>query len=129
MQAKDVEPDVLSGNVVMAEILAEDVESVEMFVAPLEAGLNYPVELSPGGVASDQEPPPDERTDVPQDDAQLINIWVGPLRFHEQRVRCNPRCFKGAPRNLAVSLLNTSHVIGSRQTDILALISRLNHNK
>jgi hypothetical protein len=50
-----------------------------MFVAPFKADLNHTVELSQCGIASDQESPPDERTDVPKDDAQLINVWVGSL--------------------------------------------------
>jgi hypothetical protein len=63
------------------------------------------VEWGQGGVASDQESPPDEWTDVSKNDAQLINVWVGSLWFHEQSVRRNPLCFKGSPRFLAVSKL------------------------
>jgi len=39
--------------VVIAEILAEDLESIEMFVAPLEDDLKNEVKLSSCGVASD----------------------------------------------------------------------------
>jgi hypothetical protein len=105
MQAKGVKPDVLSVGVVMAEIFAEDVKSVEMLVTPLEAGLKHAVELSQSRVASDQESPPDERTDVSKDDAQLICVGVDSLRFHEQSVRRNPLCFKGSPRILALSII------------------------
>ena len=46
---------------------------------------------------------PDERTDASQDNAQLIDVWVGSLLFHEQSVRRDPCCFKGSPRYLALS--------------------------
>jgi len=56
-----------------------------------------------GGVASHQEPAPDERTDVSQDDTQLIDVRERRVGFHEHSVRRQPVRFKGAPRNLAVS--------------------------
>jgi hypothetical protein len=62
------------------------------------------MELSQCRVASDQESPPDEWTDVSKDDTQLIDVGVSLLRFHEQSVRRHPLCFKGSPRYLALSL-------------------------
>src|SRR6266446_9700000 len=76
MKAKCVEPDVPSVGAVATEVLAKDVESMPMFVAPLEDDLNHAVELSQRRVASDQKATPDEWTNASQDDTQLIDVGV-----------------------------------------------------
>ena len=74
----------------------------------VETELEHEVELGQGGVTSDKESTPDERTDASQDDAQLIDVWMGLLLFHAQSVRRHTPCFKGSPRYLAVSFVRDS---------------------
>jgi hypothetical protein len=69
-------PDVPSVGAVATEVLAKDVESMQMFVAPLEDDLNHAVELSQSRVALDQKATPDEWTNASQDDTQLIDVGV-----------------------------------------------------
>jgi hypothetical protein len=79
-------------------------EMVQVFVAPIKENLKHKVELGQGGVASHQESSPDERTDISQDDTQLIDVGRQWVWLHDQSVRRQTLCFKGSPRILAVSL-------------------------
>ena len=88
---------------VAAIILAENVEMMEVFIAPIEDDLEHEVELGQRGVAAHKESTPNERANASQDDAQLIDVGGWLVWFHEQSVRRNPFCFKESPRNLAVS--------------------------
>jgi hypothetical protein len=89
---------------IAAIVFAKNVEMMEVFVAPLETELEHEVQLSQRGVTLDKESTPDEWTDAAQDDAQLIDVWMGWLLFHEQSVRRHIPCFKGSPRYLAGSI-------------------------
>ena len=53
---------------VAAIILAENVEMMEVFVAPIEEKLEHEVELGQRGVAAHKESTPNERADASQDD-------------------------------------------------------------
>jgi hypothetical protein len=103
LEAEAPQHDMSRIGAVAAIILAENMETMQVFIAPIEEDLEHEVELSQGGIASDKESTPDERTDTSQNDAQLIDVWVGLLLFHEQSVRRSAYCFKGSPRNLALS--------------------------
>ena len=76
---------------------------VEVFVTPLETELEHEVQLGQRGFTSDKESTPVKWTDASQDDAQLIDVWMGLLLCHAQSVRRYTPCFKGSPRYLAVS--------------------------
>lgn len=75
-QAEAMQPDGSCIGAVATVILAKNVEMVQVFVAPIKENLDHEVELGQGGVASHQEPSPDERADISQDDTQLIDVWV-----------------------------------------------------
>jgi hypothetical protein len=51
-----------------------------------------------GGLTADQQSAPDERTDVAQDDAELIDHRRWLSRLHGQSVRRSPLHCKDAPR-------------------------------
>jgi hypothetical protein len=85
LKAKRVQRDILRVGAV-AIVVTENVEMVEVFVAPREKDLDHAVELGQGGVAADQKSSPDERADAAQNDAQLIDVWVGSLLLHAQSV-------------------------------------------
>jgi hypothetical protein len=109
LEAEAPQHDMSSFSAVAAIVFAENAEMMEVFVAPLETDLEHEMELSQSRVALDKKSSPDERTDASQDDAQLIDVWVGSLLFHEQSVRRDPCCFKGSPRYLALSNLQPVH--------------------
>jgi hypothetical protein len=88
---------------VAAIVFAEDVKMVEVFIAPRKENLEHVVEVRQSRVAVDQKAPPDERTNVSEDDAQLVDHWGWLVVFHGQSVRCHPFDCKGSPRNLALS--------------------------
>src|SRR5437867_317497 len=103
LEAEATQHDMARIGAVAAIILAKNVETMQVFVAPIEDDLEYEVELGQGGVTSDQESTPDERTDAPQADAQLIDVRVCLVLFHAQSVGRKAHCCKGSPRNLALS--------------------------
>ncbi len=87
-----------------AIVLAVHVEGVQVCIAPVESDLEHCVELCQGGIAADEESAPDERTDLAQDDAQLIDAgWFNGL-MHAQSVPSRALRFKMSPRYLAVSM-------------------------
>lgn len=49
-------------------------EVVKVLITPLKEDLNDIMELGQRGVVAHQDSPPDERTNVSQDDAELINV-------------------------------------------------------
>src|SRR5262245_5549141 len=98
LEAKRVERDVPSIGAIAAIVFAKNVEMVEVFVAPRETELEHEVQLGQRGIASDQEATPDEWTDASQDNAQLIDVWMGLLLVHAQSVRRHTPSFKGSPR-------------------------------
>jgi hypothetical protein len=61
---------------VAARVFAENAEMMEVFVTPREEDLEHEVEVGQGGITSDQESTPDERTDAAQDNAQLVDAGV-----------------------------------------------------
>jgi len=83
LEAKRIERDVPRVGAIAAVVFAKNVAMVEVFVAPLETELEHEVQLGQRGVTSDKESTPDEWTDAAQDDAQLIDVWMGWLLFHE----------------------------------------------
>ena len=88
---------------VAAIVLAKDVEVVQVFVAPVEDDLEHVVEVRQGGVTAHEETAPDERTDLAQDDTQLIDVWaVSGAGSWAERTR-STISLKGSPRNLALS--------------------------
>jgi hypothetical protein len=86
VEAKRTQPDRAGVGAVTAIIRTKNVEAMEMFITPVEENLQHEVKLGQGGVAAHHESAPDERTDASQDDAQLVDVGVGSLRFHEQSV-------------------------------------------
>jgi hypothetical protein len=58
---------------VAAIVLPMDVKRVEMLAAPGKHDLEDRVQVRKGGVAADEESTPDERTDLTQDNAKLID--------------------------------------------------------
>ena len=64
----------------------ENVEMMEVFIAPIEDDLEHEVELGQRGVAPHQESAPDKGADVSQDDTQLIDVGMRLVWFHEQSV-------------------------------------------
>jgi len=58
---------------VAAIVLPMDVKRVEMLAAPGKHDLEDRVQVREGGVAADEESTPDERTDLAQDNAKLID--------------------------------------------------------
>ena len=67
------QPDVSGVSPVAPIVLAVEVERVEMLAAPVKDDLEDGMEVRQGGVAADEESAPDERTDLAQDDTQLID--------------------------------------------------------
>ena len=55
------------------------------------------MEVGQRGVAADQQAPPDEWTNVAQDDAHLIDHQRWLVRLHGQSVRRSPFPCKGSP--------------------------------
>jgi hypothetical protein len=103
LEAKRAQHNMSRVGTIAAIVLTKNVEVMQVLVAPVEEDLEHEMELCQRGVASDQEPTPDERTDASQDDAQLVDVQVYLVLVHAQSVRRNPCCFKGSPRNLALS--------------------------
>jgi hypothetical protein len=54
-------------------VLAINVKGMQMFTAPIKDELEDGMQLGEGGVTADEEAPPDEGTDVPQDDTEPID--------------------------------------------------------
>ena len=69
LEAKRIERDMPRVGAVAAIILAENVEMMEVFVAPIEEDLEHEVELGQRGVAAHKESTPNERADASQADA------------------------------------------------------------
>lgn len=65
-----------------AIILPVDVEVMQVLIAPREENLEHEMEVCQGGVAGDQEAPPDERTDAAQDNTQLVDHRGAWVRLH-----------------------------------------------
>src|SRR2546427_7273272 len=105
LEAEATQHDMARIGAVAAIILAKNVETMQVFVAPIEDDLEYEVELGQGGVTSDQESTPDERTDASQDDAQLIDVRVCLVLFHAQSVGRKVHCCKGVVYQLSWSPL------------------------
>src|SRR5262249_28896535 len=69
LKAETSEGDLPGVRRVAAIVFAEDVEMVKVFIAPREEDLQHAMEMCEGRITVDQQPAPDERTDVAQDDA------------------------------------------------------------
>jgi hypothetical protein len=59
--------------VVQAVLAAVHLETVQMVTGPAEGDLENIVKAGHGGVAADEQAPPDQRADSPQHDAQLVD--------------------------------------------------------
>jgi len=80
-----------------------EVERVEMLAAPVKDDLKDGMEVREGSVAADEESAPDERTDLAQDDTQLIDTrWFRWLTHRVSIAQCAVS-LKVSPRNLALS--------------------------
>jgi hypothetical protein len=66
-------------------MLATDDELVQMIAFPAHGHLDRVVEIGNGAVAADENPPPDERTDFPQLDMELIDFGMGCRWAHALR--------------------------------------------
>jgi hypothetical protein len=86
-----------------AIFLAMDGETVEMLVTPGKQDLQDRMEVCQGRLAGYQHPPPDERTDAPQDDAELVDAERCRRGSHALRVARRIVSLKGSPRYLALS--------------------------
>ena len=82
-----------------------DVKRVQMFITPVESDLQHRVEVRQGRVTTHEQTAPDERTDLSQDDTQLIDgrrfYWLA----HRVSVAQCVVSLKVSPRNLALSAL------------------------
>lgn len=67
------QPDVSGISPVASIVRAVEVERVEMLAAPVKDDLADNMEVREGGIAADEQSAPDERTDLAQDDTQLID--------------------------------------------------------
>jgi hypothetical protein len=115
LEAKRVERGMPRVGAGAARILAENAEMMEVFVTPSDEDLEHEVEVGQRGVAAHKEATPNEGADASQDDAQLIDVGVWLVVFHEQSVRRNPFYFKGFPPEFS-SLM--AHCMTSPAVDI-----------
>jgi hypothetical protein len=102
-ETKRAELDMSGISTVAAIVLAMDVERMQMLAAPVKDDLEDSMKLRQGSVTADEESAPDERTDLTQDDTQLID--TGRFRWLAHRVSV-AQCavsLKVSPRNLALS--------------------------
>ena len=97
------QPDVSGVSSVAPIVLAVEVERVEMLAAPVKDNLEDGMEVRQGGVAADEESAPDERTDLAQDDTQLIDTRRFRWLTHRLSVAQCAVSLKVSPRNLALS--------------------------
>jgi hypothetical protein len=74
-----------------------DVERVEMLATPVKHDLEDRMQVRQGGVAADEESAPDERTDLAQDDAELIDAERFNGLIHTQSVPRRALRFKVSP--------------------------------
>ena len=80
-----------------------EMERVQMFAAPVKDDLQHGVEVRQGRVAADEQSAPDERTDLAQDDTQLIDTGRFQWLAHRWSVAQCAVSLKVSPRNLALS--------------------------
>ncbi len=103
-ETKRAELDMSGIRPVAAIVFAMDVERVEMLATPVKHDLEDRMQVCQGGVAADEESAPDERTDLAQDDAELIDAGRFDGLIHTQSVPRRALRFKVSPRNLALSI-------------------------
>ena len=104
------QPDVSGVSPVAPIVLAVEVERVEMLAAPVKDDLEDGMEVREGGVAADEESAPDERTDLAQDDTQLIDTRRFRWLTHRLSVAQCAVSLKVSPRYLALSVPNQTFV-------------------
>ena len=77
-ETKRAERDLSGLSPVAAIVLAMDVERMQMLAAPVKDDLEDRMQVRQGRVAADEESTPDQRTDLTQDDTQLIDtgLWL-----------------------------------------------------
>jgi hypothetical protein len=82
-----------------------NVKAVEMLVTPGKHDLQERMQVREGHLAPDKHPTPDERTNAPEDDAELVDAeWCNSCR-HTLRVAQRIVPLKGFPRYLALSYI------------------------
>jgi hypothetical protein len=86
LEAKGAQRNVSRVGTVAPIVLAEDVEVMQVLVAPVEEDLEHVMEVCQRRVASDKESTPDERADAAQDNAQLIDVQNCSVVIHAQSV-------------------------------------------
>jgi putative tryptophan/tyrosine transport system substrate-binding protein len=88
-----------------------------MFVTPGKHDLQERMQVGEGHLAPDKYPTPDERTNAPEDDAELVNAEWCISCCHTLRVAQRIVPLKGSPRYLTLSnITGVSHL----QTDLNA---------
>ncbi len=114
-ETQRVQPDVAGIRTVAAIVLAMHVEGVQVFITPVESDLQHRVEVRKGRVTTHEQPARDQRTDLTQDDTELIDAGRFNGLMHAQSVPRRAPHFKVSPRNLALSIIIVarSHMDGS----------------
>ncbi len=79
-----------------------------MLVAPVKDDLEDGMEVRQGGIAAHEQSTPDERTDLAQDDTQLIDAGRFRWLTHRLSVAQCAVSLKVSPRNLALSRMEHS---------------------
>jgi len=103
-ETQGAQPNVSGVSPVAPIVLAVEVERVEMLAAPVKDDLEHGMEVRQGGVAAEEKSAPDERTDLVQDDTQLIDTRQFRWLAHRLSVAQCAVSLKVSPRNLALSV-------------------------
>jgi hypothetical protein len=82
-----------------------------MLATPVKDDLEDGMEVGQSGVAADEESTPDERTDLAQDDTQLIDTGWFRWLTHRVSVAQSAVSLKASPRNLALSVVRGSSTV------------------
>jgi len=101
-ETKRAELDMSGLSPVAAIVLAMDVERMPMLAAPVKDDLEDRMQVRQGCVAADEKAAPDQRTDLTQNNTQLID--TGRFRWLAHRVSV-AQCavsLKISPRNLVL---------------------------
>jgi hypothetical protein len=67
-----------------------DDKTVKVLITPAESCLRSGMQVGQGTVAADEQPAPDQRADVPQDDVQLVDHRLGDRGRRRHRAIITP---------------------------------------
>ena len=126
-ETKRAELDMSGISPVAAIVLAMDVERIQMLAAPVKDDLEDRMQVRQGCVAADEEAAPDQRTDLTQDNTQLID--TGRFRWLAHRVSV-AQCavsLKISTRNLTLSGLAANVGSGAWTRRDISLLKRLSY--